>query len=74
MKLNWDRIEGSWNQFKGSLKERCGKLNHDRLEVIAGRREYLGGKTQEAYGISRDEGKRQLTRWQTDHQENKRSG
>jgi uncharacterized protein YjbJ (UPF0337 family) len=32
--------------------------------VIAGKREHLAGKIQEAYGISKDEAEQQLTAWQ----------
>lgn len=24
--MNWDRIEGNWKQFKGSVKQQWGKL------------------------------------------------
>ena len=28
--MNWDRIEGNWDQFKGKVKE-TGKLTDDEL-------------------------------------------
>lgn len=61
--MNWDRIEGNWKQLKGSAKEQWGKLTDDQLEVIAGKREGLAGKIQEAYGISKDEAENQITDW-----------
>jgi uncharacterized protein YjbJ (UPF0337 family) len=45
--MNWDRIEGNWKQFKGSVKEQWGKLTDDQLDVIAGKRDHLTGKIQE---------------------------
>jgi uncharacterized protein YjbJ (UPF0337 family) len=63
-KMNWDRIEGNWKQLKGSAKERWGKLTDDQLDVIAGKRDNLAGKIQEAYGISKDETEKQLAEWQ----------
>ena len=62
--MNWDRIEGNWKQFKGKAKQQWGKLSDDQLEVIAGKRDNLSGKIQEAYGISKDETEKQLTAWQ----------
>ena len=58
--MNWDRIEGNWKQLKGKARERWGKLTDDDLDVIAGRRDQLCGKVQEAYGVSKDEAERQI--------------
>jgi uncharacterized protein YjbJ (UPF0337 family) len=53
--MNWDQVEGNWKEFKGNVKEQWGKLTDDQLDVIAGRRDQLAGKIQEAYGITKDE-------------------
>jgi uncharacterized protein YjbJ (UPF0337 family) len=45
------------------VQERWGKLTQDQLDVIAGRREQLSGRIQEAYGLSQDEAERQLRNW-----------
>ena len=63
--MNWDRIEGKGNQFKGSLEEQWGKLTDDDLDVIAGKRDQLTGMIQESYGISREETEKQVAAWQT---------
>ena len=42
--MDWNRVEGNWKQFKGSAKEKWGKLTDDDLNVIEGRREQLEGK------------------------------
>lgn len=65
--MNWDRIEGNWKQFKGSVKQQWGKLTDDELDMIAGAREKLSGKIQEAYGISKDEVDKQISEWQKRH-------
>jgi uncharacterized protein YjbJ (UPF0337 family) len=62
-KMNWDRIEGNWKQFKGNVKQQWGKLTDAQLDVIAGKRDQLAGKIQEAYGISKDETNKQLSAW-----------
>ena len=63
--MNWDRIEGNWKQFKGNAKQQWSKLTDDQLDVIAGRRETLAGKIQEAYGVTKDAAEQQLADWQT---------
>ena len=67
--MNWDRIEGNWNQYKGSAKQQWGKLTDDQLEVASGKRDVLVGKIQEAYGISRDEAEKQISAWQGSQEE-----
>ena len=62
--MNWDRVEGNWKTFKGQVKQQWGKLTDDDLDVIAGKREELLGRIQNAYGMSRDEAERQITAWE----------
>ena len=58
--MNWNIVEGNWKQFKGEVKAQWGKLTDDHLDVIAGKRSQLGGKIQEAYGITQDEAEQQI--------------
>lgn len=62
--MNWDRIEGNWKKFKGSVRQHWGKLTDDQLDVVSGKRDLLAGKIQETYGVSKDEAEKQLTTWQ----------
>jgi uncharacterized protein YjbJ (UPF0337 family) len=62
--MNWDRIEGNWKQFKGSVKSQWGKLTDDHIDVIAGKRDSLVGKVQEEYGITKEETEKQIAAWQ----------
>ena len=62
--MNWDRISGNWMQWKGRVQERWGKLSNDELDVIAGQRDQLSGRIQEAYGLSKEEAERQLRNWE----------
>ncbi len=62
--MNWDRVEGNWKQFKGSVKEQWGKLTDDQLDQIEGHRERLAGKIQESYGVGKDEAEKQLREWE----------
>lgn len=61
--MNWDRVEGNWQQFKGKLREKWGELTDDDIDIIDGRREQLQGKIQERYGKQRDEAEREVDDW-----------
>jgi uncharacterized protein YjbJ (UPF0337 family) len=62
--MNWDRIQGNWQQVAGKAKEQWGKLTDDDIDVVAGRREQLAGKLVERYGIATEEAEKQLAAWQ----------
>jgi uncharacterized protein YjbJ (UPF0337 family) len=62
--MNWDRIEGNWKQFKGSALQHWGKLTDHQLDVVAGKRDLLLGRIQEAYGITKEETEKQLADWE----------
>lgn len=63
--MDWNRIEGSWKQIKGRVKEQWGKLTDDDLDVIAGRRDQLAGKVQERYGIAKDRVEKDISDWES---------
>ncbi len=52
--MNSDTIQGKWKQITGKVKEKWGKLTDDDLTVAEGSRDYLAGKIQERYDITRD--------------------
>lgn len=58
--MNWDQVEGKWEQMKGQVKERWGKLTDNDLTAIRGRRQQLIGKIQEHYGDAKDAVERQV--------------
>ena len=58
--MNWDTIEGNWKQWKGSMREKWGKITDDEFDVIAGKRDRLAGKIQEKYGIAKDIAEKEL--------------
>jgi len=61
--MNWDQVGGKWNQVKGSVKEKWGKLTDDDLKVIDGKRDRLVGKIQERYGITKENAEDQVAIW-----------
>ena len=58
--MNWDQVEGKWTQFKGTVREKWGKLTDDDFKAIDGKRERLLGKLQERYGIAQEEADKQI--------------
>ena len=58
--MQWDTIEGKWQQLRGEVREQWGKLTNDDIDVIAGKRDQLLGLLQQRYGRSREEVERQV--------------
>lgn len=61
--MNWNRIEGNWEQFKGKAQSQWGKLTGDDVERVKGDRRQLAGIIQERYGVAEDEADRQIDDW-----------
>lgn len=57
---NWSTIQGHWNDYKGRIKERWGKLTDSDLMQIEGHRDRLIGLLQTRYGIARDQVEQQV--------------
>ena len=58
--MNWDRIEGNWEQFTNRVRERWDKLSTQDLARIQGKRAELEGRLREAYGIEHDQAKKDV--------------
>jgi len=58
-------VEGKWEQVKGKVKEKWGKLTDDDLMRIKGKRDQLSGKLQERYGYVKDQAEREIDEWST---------
>lgn len=52
--MNAQALKGTWEQIKGSLKEKYGKLTDDDLKLAEGKEEELYGNLQKKLGITRD--------------------
>jgi uncharacterized protein YjbJ (UPF0337 family) len=52
--MNKDTVKGDWKQLAGSLKHSWGKLTDDDLLRAKGDGEYLVGRLQEYYGLSKE--------------------
>ena len=58
--MNWDQVEGKWKQYKGAMREKWGKLTDSDFDVIAGKRDQLVGRIQEAYGMTKEQAQREV--------------
>ncbi|MFN8390016.1 MAG: CsbD family protein [Bdellovibrionota bacterium] len=61
--MNMDQIEGKWDQLKGKVKEKWGKLTDNDLTAIQGRRDQLIGKIQEKYGYASEKAEQEVDRF-----------
>lgn len=61
--MDWNRIEGSWKEFRGKAKSQWGELTDDDLAQIGGRREELIGKLQARYGYTMDRARQEIDSW-----------
>jgi uncharacterized protein YjbJ (UPF0337 family) len=61
--MNWDRIEGTWKQYKGKALETWGDLTDDEFDRVAGKRDQMIGLVQQKYGKAKDEAEREVDSW-----------
>lgn len=63
--MNWDRIEGNWQEWKGKVRQVWGKLTNDDIDVSDGTRQELAGLLQKRYGHVRDAAEGEIDRFIT---------
>lgn len=61
--MNWNIIEGKWKEMSGSVQEHWGKLTHDELAEINGKKDKLEGMLQTKYGVTQEEAAKQVDDW-----------
>jgi uncharacterized protein YjbJ (UPF0337 family) len=69
--MNQDVIQGQWQQLKGSLKAKWGKLTDDDLSRAQGNQQYLIGRLQERYGWQKDQAEREIREFERGLQKQK---
>lgn len=58
--MNSDIMEGKWEEVKGKVKAKWGKLTDDELTEIQGNAQKLSGKLQKLYGYKRDKAEQEV--------------
>lgn len=58
--MNPDVLKGRWNQVKGDIRTKWGKLTDDDLMQIQGDAQKMIGKLQERYGLKREQAEKDL--------------
>jgi uncharacterized protein YjbJ (UPF0337 family) len=53
--MNWNEIEGKWEQITGKVKEKWGKFTNDDITMIKGKKDQLLGKLRERYGYTHEQ-------------------
>ena len=59
--MNPEILKGKWNQVKGEIRSKWGKITDDDLLHIQGDVEKMIGKLQERYGVKREQAEKDLT-------------
>lgn len=68
--MNKTEARGNWNEFKGKVKEKWGKLTDDDMQVVEGKRDQLIGKIQTRYGYAKDQAEKEVSDWERQHKHN----
>jgi len=58
--MNWQQVDGKWDQLKGSVQKQWGKLTDDDLTRARGSRDEFVGRVKERYGIAKEEAEKQV--------------
>ncbi len=58
--MNWQQLEGHWEQFKGEARRKWGQLTDNDLEQAKGNYEKLVGKIKTSYGVTKEEAEHEL--------------
>jgi uncharacterized protein YjbJ (UPF0337 family) len=61
--MDWDDVERTWEQTKGKLQEKWGKLTDDDVDLISGLRDRLEAKIQQRYGFATDHARKEVEDW-----------
>ena len=61
--MNWEIIEGKWDQLKGDVKSRWAKLTDDDVANVGAKKDQLVGKIVERYGVLKDDAEAQVDEW-----------
>ncbi|MGO9839275.1 MAG: CsbD family protein [Polyangiaceae bacterium] len=58
--MNWEHVKADWDEVKGSVKSKWGKLTDDDLRTVSGKWDELVGKLRHRYGYAKDQAEREV--------------
>ncbi|HEX4997183.1 MAG TPA: CsbD family protein [Terriglobia bacterium] len=58
--MNPDILKGKWNQVKGQIRSKWGKLTDNDVMEIQGDTQKMLGKLQERYGYTREQAEKAI--------------
>ena len=70
--MNWEHIRADWQNAKGKVKAKWGKLTDDDLKLIEGKWDQLVAKLHERYGYKKDDAEREVDSFLKNMDEKKR--
>jgi uncharacterized protein YjbJ (UPF0337 family) len=71
--MNPEILKGRWNQLKGDIRTKWGKITDDDLTQIQGQTEKMIGKLQERYGYKREQAEKELNDFLKAHPESRKT-
>lgn len=63
--MDKEKMIGNWNEIKGKVKEKFGKLTDDDIMQIQGKRDQLVGAIQKKYACSKEKAESDLNSFMT---------
>ncbi len=61
--MNWDEVEGKWEQLKGKVRQTWGRLTDDDLTAISGNKQQLIGRLQTRYGYEAERAEEEINKF-----------
>lgn len=58
--MNKDQLLGKWDELKGQVREKWGKITNDDIMLIHGKEDQLIGKLRERYGYTAEQANREF--------------
>jgi uncharacterized protein YjbJ (UPF0337 family) len=58
--MNWDHVKANWDDVKGKVKSKWGKLTDDDMMLVAGKWDQLVGKLRHHYGYDKDRAEQEV--------------
>lgn len=68
-----DILLGKWQELRGQVRQRWGKLTEDDLTRLSGKTEELAGALQQRYGYGKAQAEMEINHWLNEHAQNPKS-